>query len=276
MKNTLGKDLLFVLSFWGGLIAGAALWVATLLTNDIERCYSVGCFNNILQIFSLPIQAAATGMALAAFRAVVYRSNQINTQIQLTTEQNTFKNYIDHKAEFVSILESLEESWSIEIKRKGYLYKNVFPKNTPSYMSIDSKEIDCDKSWLDFKLERYNKLVDSYNDLVGPYLAGSKDQAGRELSNWLAGFLLLIFELDIKMEKTILISEPYKGLFSDSDEINQVPVDIRKSFTAISQYFEQLMTYSLPSRDTLEVPKYPVSCGGRMNVYFRQFTESST
>jgi len=201
-----------------------------------------------LDIFSLPLSLVAGGMGLAAFRATIFRSNQTRTQISETTVQNKFKNYIDHKKELMSLLDALESANEVAVTNRPYLYKNLFPKNSPVCVMFDSKELDCDRSWLDFQLDKFNELIIKYNEIGIKICVDDKSLSEVEVARWLSSYLILLYTLGITFPDSWIVSNKYRGLFSDLDNLNHIPSNIGNSFYVVSEYFEHLSSFSLPSR----------------------------
>lgn len=248
MNNKLSCDLIFIISFWGGLLLGILLYVLFLVNNNIVFCFDLGCYDRALEIFSLPLKVIVGGMGLAAFRATIFRSNQTREQINETIVQNKFKNYIDHKKELMSLLDMLESAHGVVITNRPYLYKNLFPKNSPVCVMFDSKELDCDRSWLDFQLDEFNDLIIKYKEIGTKICVNDNSLSEREVARWLSRYLHLIFKLDLTFPDSLIISDQYKGLFSDSDKLNRIPPSIGSSFYVVSEYFEHLSSFALPSR----------------------------
>ncbi|AWY01404.1 hypothetical protein A8139_16650 [Marinomonas primoryensis] len=248
MNNKLSSDLIFIISFWGGLAFGFLLYVLLMFNNDLVFCFDLSCYGRALDIFSLPLSVVAGGMGLAAFRATIFRSNQTRAQISESIVQNKFKNYIDHKKELMSLLDMLESAHGVTITNRPYLYKNLFPKNSPTCVMFDSKDLDCDRSWLDFQLDEFNELIIKYNEIGTKICVDDKSLSAQEVARWLSSYLLLICKLDINFPHSLIVSNQYIGLFSDSDKLNRIPPNIGNSFYVVSEYFEHLSSFALPSR----------------------------
>ena len=104
--------------------------------------FSPKCLSNFSNNMEFPFKLTTIFFALASFWALVFRSHQTTEQIkisqklianaqnqtQLTTNNNTFNNYIAHKKAFIDLLESFEEEKSCIIAGKHPLYKNYFQK----------------------------------------------------------------------------------------------------------------------------------------------------
>ncbi|MFT5420423.1 MAG: hypothetical protein ACI9D5_001167 [Candidatus Endobugula sp.] len=272
MNDKLSNDPLFSISFWGGLFLGGFLYLLLILNNDFEFCFELACYNHALDIFSLPISVAAGGMALAAFRATIFRSDQTRAQIEETIIQNKFKNYIDHKKEFVGMLDMLETAHSVKITNRLHLYKNIFPENSPVCMKFDSKELDCEKSWIDFQLDKFNASIKKYNEIGIKICTNYKSPSHKEVSRWLSDYLVLIYKLDLAFPENRLVSNEFKGLFSDCDKFNMIPSDIGNSFYVISEYFKHLASFSLPSRSESINIEGLASVGDRFDERLKVFT----
>ncbi|WP_166370643.1 hypothetical protein [Psychromonas sp. SA13A] len=275
-NNKLSNDLIFRISFWGGLFLGFLLWVLLVVNNDLVFCFDLSCYDRTLDIFSLPLSVMAGGMALAAFRASIFRSNQTREQIRETITQNKFKNYIDHKKELMSLLDMLEKAHGIIITNRPYLYKNLFPRNSPVCVMFDSKELDCDRSWLDFQLDEFNELIIKYKEIGTKICVDDNSLSEREVARWLSSYLFLIFKLDIAFPESSVVSEHYKGVFSDSDEVNRIPTGISRSFYVVSEYFEHLSSFALPSRSESIRIDGIVSFDNRFDQWLEVFTRESS
>jgi len=275
MNNKLSSDLIFIISFWGGLALGLLLYVLLIVNNDLVFCFNLGCYGRTLDIFSLPLSVVAGGMGFAAFRATIFRSNQTRAQISETIVQNKFKNYIDHKKELMSLLDMLESAHGVTITNRPYLYKNLFPKNSPVCVMFDSKELDCDRSWLEFQLDEFNELIVKYNEIGTKICVGDKSLSEREVARWLSNYLLLIYKLEITFPDSLIISNRYKGLFSYSDELNRIPPSIDSSFYVVSEYFEHLSSFSLPSRAESIRIKGIASFGTRFDEFLQVFSRDN-
>ena len=275
MNDKLSSDLIFRISFWGGLGLGLILYVLLVVNNDLVFCFELSCYSGTLEIFSLPLSVVAGGMGPAAFRATIFRSDQTRAQISESILQNKFKNYIDHKKELMSLLDMIESAHGVKITNRPSLYKNLFPKNSPTCVMFESKELDCDRSWLDFQLDEFNELIIEYNEIGTKICVNDKFLSEREVARWLSNYLLLIFKLDITFPDGLVISDQYKGLFSDSDELNCIPPSIGNSFYVVSEYFEHLSSFALPSRDEAICIKGIASFDTRFDKWLEVFTRGN-
>lgn len=248
MNNKLSSDLIFILSLWGGLLIGFLLYLFLIINNDLVLCFDLSCYSKTMDIFSLPLSMVAGGMGLAAFRATIFRSNQTRIQISETISQNTFKNYIDHKKELMNLLDMFQSAHDVKIINRPHLYKTLFPKNSPVCVLFDSKELDCDRSWLDFQLDEFNELIDKYNEIGKMICVDDKSLSETEVARWLSNYLFLLFKLDLTFSSTVVFSNKYRGLFPNIDELNHIPSSIGSSFYVVSEYFEHLASFALPSR----------------------------
>lgn len=275
MNNKLSSDPIFIISFWGSLFLGFLLYVLLVVNNDLVFCFDLDCYDRTLDIFSLPLSVVAGGMGLAAFRATIFRSNQTRAQISETISQNKFKNYIDHKKELMSLLDMLQAAHGVTITNRPYLYKKLFPKNSPVCVMFDSKELDCDRSWLDFQLDEFNELIIKYNEIGTKICVNDKSLSEQEVARWLSNYLLLLCKLDITFPDSLIISDQYKGLFSDSDELNRIPPSINSSLYVVSEYFEHLSSFALPSRPEGVSIEGIVSFDTRFDKWLEVFTRDN-
>ena len=273
MNDKLSNDLIFIVCFWGGLFLGFLLYVLLVVNNDLIFCFDLSCYERALEIFSLPLSVMAGGMGLAAFRATIFRSNQTREQINETITQNTFKNYIEHKKELMTLLDMFESAHGVTVVNRPYIYKTLFPNNSPVCVMFESKESYCEKSWLDFKLDQFNELIIKYNEIKQKICVDDKSLSKREVARWLSNYLCLIFELDITFSNCLNISDENKGLFSDIEKMNRVPPNIGNSFYVVSAFFEHLSLFALPSRPEGINIKRTTGSDNRVDKWLEVFTK---
>jgi len=115
-----------------------------IISNDLYViCSSLDCIKNFSYYLELPFKIASSGLAIAGFIAIIHRSEQTKSQIKLALDQNKFKNFIDHRAEFYKVITEIENDFkNIKVQNKPLFYKKLFPNNTPHNVEIVSNYID--------------------------------------------------------------------------------------------------------------------------------------
>ena len=156
--SSLSKNILFNLCLWGGATLTIAVGLIIATNNEYPLCFKVSCFSNLLVIYEIPIKIASTGIALAAFVALIHRSEQTNYQIDITNRQNIFKNFMDHRAELFKVLDTLSEDYGISFKHRNDLYFKLFPKN-------NFQNVEFVSSATDNKDSKIISIISTYNDL---------------------------------------------------------------------------------------------------------------
>jgi hypothetical protein len=140
---------------------------------------------------------------------------------------------------------------------------------------FDSKELDCDRSWLDFRLDEFNELIVEYKKIGMKVCVGDESLSVREVARWLSSYLVLIYKLDITFPNCLIVSNQHKGLFSDSDELNRIPPSIGSSVYVVSEYFEHLSSFSLPSRSESISIEGIVNFDTRFDKWLEVFTRDN-
>lgn len=179
---------------WGGIAIALTISGLIAINNDLHWCVEVLCFSNLLEIYDLPIKIMSTGMAIAAFVAVMHRSEQTNYQIELTNSQNVFKNFIDHRSEFLKILDTLAVDYKINFTHRSHLYLKLFPNNNFQNVEFVTTSSQKNKPRILDVINKYNKLIDDYNLLLEKCEIGSSVST-KELAQWMSEFLFLTMDM---------------------------------------------------------------------------------
>lgn len=265
-NEKLSNDPLFkyTLGFSFALFIG--LIVVLFLYNDLKFCPTPDGYAKALDIFKLPTSILTFGLTLAGFRAVVFRSNQTKKQIDLSIEQQVFKNYIDHKKEFMNVLSALENTHNIKIKGQLYLYEKIFPLNSP--VRVEFRTSDANKEeilWLSAQFKNYNQFIKGYNDLGVGLNRGefSEKPLPRPLLRLLAEYCVLLHGLSIDFKENSVIKYEYKGYFFDNEKLNILPTKFEMSVFVLRDYLLRISNYSLPS-ESIELAM-PVSYSGGLD-----------
>ena len=185
-KNLMSDPIFLCLILFGIFLT---LFLAYLIFDynnlKVGVCWSPTCVETFFTFFDLPIKTLAAFGTIAGLYGVVFRSVQTADHIEEILRQNNFSNYIEHKKEFMRLLESIENNFEgVLINNKEYLYLSLFPENTPQqeiqFQSIkfqnivnhfnesmsQFKKIEPNESNRLFSLERpINQLMYAYHDL---------------------------------------------------------------------------------------------------------------
>ena len=137
------QDRWFQVFLYCGLIIGFAIGIIILLFSNLELCFTAICFSNILIIFKFPLAVISSGIALAAFRSVMFRSEQAAKQMQELIRKNKFSDFLEHKKEFIRFTSEIEseQEGNLYFANKDVLYSNLFPKNNPQNVVFESDEL---------------------------------------------------------------------------------------------------------------------------------------
>lgn len=130
--------------------------VLTILFAIFAGCTDASSFDGAIEVFQSklkrPFSVLTVGMSIAAFYVLIYRSYQASTQIHLAQtqfnsllQQNSFKNFIDHRSEFDKNLNSVKENLNhtmIAWRSNDSIYRQVFHLNSFKYVSLSATTLD--------------------------------------------------------------------------------------------------------------------------------------
>lgn len=142
-SSKLTKDLTFVsIGIIGIFISGvSAAAISNSFKGELTQCYTPQCFDNLLSWFSFPLKTLTATAAIMGIVAMIHRSKQTATQIELSTKQiqttinqNMHLNYFSHLKEFKERINFLDFE-HLEIVNLNTLYKEIYPSNTPNYFN---------------------------------------------------------------------------------------------------------------------------------------------
>ncbi|MEC6832408.1 hypothetical protein VXS06_11635 [Photobacterium toruni] len=142
-SSKLTKDLTFVsIGVIGIFISGfSATAINNSFNGELTQCYTPQCFRNLLIWFSFPLKTLTATAAIMGIAAMVHRSKQTATQIELSTKQiqttinqNMHLNYFSHLKEFKERINFLDFK-HLKMVNLNTLYKEIYPSNTPNYFN---------------------------------------------------------------------------------------------------------------------------------------------
>jgi hypothetical protein len=243
--KSLGEDVLFRRIISASFALSVVSMIIIAVTERRCPCFAASCFEEFLVIFKFPFQVFAAGLALAAIRGMVFRSEQTARQIDETIKQNTFKNYFDHKKDFFDLLKSLEDTYQIIFIDKKTLYEKLFPGNSPANFDIISRGTSGNKSSLEFWVGSYNNAIGSINKNPDNYLSLGNASS---FINWLAGFVVDLAQSNIAFSAhpnvySISAFHDKLHVFGDMKKLNKFPVELSKAISDIGKVYEILVHY---------------------------------
>lgn len=274
--RTLGQDCLFrtVLIVGGVFCSILVAWIGYQSRESLNcLCRSHECFSEFLNIFKFPISIAMATLTLAGFVAVIFRSQQTAIQIQETINQNTFKNYIDHKKQFMEILKGFEEQYEVSFFSKDALYIKLFPFNSPVCVEFESRSLDSEKSALELWINNYNKHVKLFNSL---HEEGINQ---RQLAEWMAHYIVNLFDLHLSFvgqHTYATVSSPFKRYFVDDKKFQVYPKNLNNSFYIIENIFNSLCSFCIPSVQKSITVETAVSFGNSIDIFLKGIHDGRT
>lgn len=142
-SSKLTRDWVFVGVGVSGVIISVyfSIKIRGSFNGELIECYTHQCFDNLLSWFSFPLKILTATAAIMGIVAMVHRSKQTATQIELSTKQiqttinqNMHLNYFSHLKEFKERINFLDFE-HLEIVNLNTLYKEIYPSNTPNYFN---------------------------------------------------------------------------------------------------------------------------------------------
>lgn len=257
-NETLSKDKIFNTFFWGGIILGLVISFLIGLKNwkDFYLCWEPICFSNLLIIFKFPISIVTAGLTLSGFRAIVFRSKQTTMQIEGMIRQNNYSNYLAHKKEFMTILESIEKQNFLEDRNekvlkfynKEMLYSVLFPKNTPINVEFESTGIP--NSLLSIVFDSYVEKLAEIRSLSDSISSGERTEKKHKNFACILSEVMGIFKrLNIELSGYQQVDSMYQTYFEHKNLDPKIP----KKFSLISQNLsgalEIMITNFLPAKE---------------------------
>lgn len=204
-------------------------------------CSNVKCYSDFLIIFELPIKVVSASLAISGFITLLHRSEQTRYQIEIGQNQNIFKNYVDHKKEFMFVLDSIESNGAISFTNKNTLYNNYFPYNTPKNIEFTSRGILDSKSKLLILINSHNELINEFNKIEDKYSLGTYDD--NDIDLWLRSYLI-ITNIFISNNKN-KICKTYEKHFNIAS-IDNLPSDINSYMNSINNALNELAFFCFP------------------------------
>lgn len=266
MKNTkLSEDtlLLSIALITISLVFTSIL--AILIMGDLKICWHYQCFTEILDIFKLPISFAAAGLAGAAFRATIFKSNQTQFQLTQTAQQNVFRNYIDHKNEFIEMLEKFEKVNNVKILDKTRVYRGLFPNNNTTNMEFRGQYEAADDSGVKDGNKKYEKYPAAFQSTVFLDQAlfkfnqsviefglqckknNNEEQAMYDLVNNFRSYADLKSFLSYS-DKCYKLREEWVNEW-EQESYKHIPVSVYKSHVKLKMFLGEILLFSLPGED---------------------------
>lgn len=242
MKLT--KDPLFRLTFIIGMVVsiGSAIAIGFFGIEGLGFCVRPECFSNFLTYYAFPFKALTATAAIMGIIAMMHRSKQTATQIELSTaqiklstrqiqttiNQNMHLNYFSHLKDFKETIKSLEFK-HIQYNNINKLYKLLFPNNSPNHFTSQGTMNYFENS-LNSMIESHdiikNKLSTTNNKTLISYIDDSfSDIAFKEIE-LNHDDVIIIKKLIGQIKRNILLSlnnigfKPIDNSYENSTGIN--------------------------------------------------------
>ncbi|MBQ4838823.1 hypothetical protein [Pseudoalteromonas luteoviolacea] len=150
--------------FWASLLLplGLFLAVGSLYWEGYKFSWTKEGIDTFFDISKTPLYFLSSVIPLMILAARIHATRQVEEQIKVTQENNTFTNYYKHRELFQDFFDEQLKDFEYELNAES-LYKLLYPKNNAKHFGLDSALEYHHKS----TFENYNDLIESiYNGKV--------------------------------------------------------------------------------------------------------------
>lgn len=274
MQDTLLRNCIFNILLFGGWIFSSAIAILILWLNYSELstqvCMKPACFGNLLDIYRLPIALATGSTALAAFYALIFRSNQTAVQIQEMKQSNVFSQYSDHRKMFREKLIDFENEYELTLLLKNKMYTVLFPDNSPTCVKFSSS--DHLSKWI----QDYNNIVTDLGNIAGPQ---SPKVSRTQYSEWLVNLMILSRDMHITFNEEREVSANKKSFFERAgDEYfwQTIPSDHTYVLESLYGIFATLGVFCNNESKPILQPIFYPETQSILDTYMSEFVDGIT
>ncbi|MBY7846727.1 hypothetical protein KW417_14380 [Vibrio fluvialis] len=164
-----------------GIMLSASIVMALIIYNQtrLELRFDYEGFNNLLNIFKVPLGFSALIIPIVALLAANHRSEQTKKQIEVTNKQNCFSNYYKHLEEFEKHFQKYESvNRNMTRLDSRHMHGLMFPRALEGDYRVSDNYLNI----YDFIYDMLEKISYSY---VNETLINHK-QLNKEITGYLA------------------------------------------------------------------------------------------
>lgn len=243
--------------FFITIAAAGSSFLSILLSsyNELSLCFKSECFDFFFDVYSFPTRCLAAGISALGLRVLFIKSYQTSYQIHLLKAQNDFKYFLDHRREFLTLLDNFETGSSVRIVRRQGLYRVIFPTNSVHNVALSVADCPEGKEALMTFVNDFNKLLDGLNRLQKAYIekrAGVKDSfvSQRRYALWLTELVSFAARLGVYpkgIDDFSTYGKPIIGFLHDLGA--GIPCDLKSFIVDIEGFLEELLYFCFPGFD---------------------------
>ncbi|MDK1289832.1 hypothetical protein [Pseudoalteromonas umbrosa] len=252
--------------FWAALILPFVFFlkVGSLYWEGYEFSWTKEGVDTFFEISKIPLYFLSSVIPLMILAARIHGTRQVEEQIKVTQENNTFTNYYKHRELFYEFINKRFRDFKHPINKER-LYQLIYPKNNSKYFSLDS---DINDIYYETYF-RYKGLVELFNELHNTSaearertysLVDLMDRTPKYVNNHEIGPLYFIFRNDeiFDTEKPIWSQEfdsagDYIDLISDLlNKLTPFTHDTLKSKSKMDAIYKTDVKYSSEQREALD------------------------
>ncbi len=162
-KKSLFQLKSFHYALWSPILIAILVTIYICFTSNLMFYAGFKGLNNVWEYFKVPLAIFSLVFPSVALVTANHRSIQSKKQIELTSTQNTLKNYYDSIDDFEKYLDSFTFKKLFVYKNKKILYREIFPLNTPKSVStyVDKKTLQEIKLRYKISIEQIIQNIES-------------------------------------------------------------------------------------------------------------------
>lgn len=152
-----------VVRFTIGTMLLTSIFIALIIYNQsrLEFRFDYEGFNNLLNIFKVPLGFSALIIPIVALLAANHRSEQTKKQIEVTNKQNCFSNYYKHLEEFEKYFKKYEGKDEYMSKLDSrHMHGLIFPRSLEGDLTLSDNYLNV----FDFIYDKLEELSYSYRN----------------------------------------------------------------------------------------------------------------
>ncbi|ELO1812190.1 hypothetical protein QXB70_001884 [Vibrio fluvialis] len=145
------------------LLISIGIAVIICIQTRLEFRFDYEGFNNLLNIFKVPLGVSALIIPIVALLAANHRSEQTKKQIEVTNKQNCFSNYYKHLEEFEKYFKKYEgvDEYMATLDSR-HMHGLIFPGSLTGDLTLSDNYLNV----FDFIFDTLEKLSYSYSNKI--------------------------------------------------------------------------------------------------------------
>lgn len=175
-------------SFWLAILApaiAAILLFASSIQSAGSICFSSECQNRFIESNKLPIGVLSLSVLFGVMVGRFHGSAQRIESHKQADENNTFRNFYDHRKLFTEWMSTLHEKQLsklqyVSIVSTSSLYRSLFEKNSPSTLELNINKTTIEEAYTGI-IEEFQVMINHIGTATLPPSTLSDEQAAQQV-----------------------------------------------------------------------------------------------